>query len=99
MNPRKIVTIALLVLMCASCTTPGPTYPIREKKYVGELVSVQSAVNMALAAYLRGCVESGKGTGRDRLFDDCAERARKYVRDDIVFILDQEPAAPLNNNN
>jgi len=66
-------------------------YPIADKTYEHDFITTQTSLNLAGSAYLAGCVTRSKELGAKNSFDLCLERAKQYLRDDVVFILDQDP--------
>ena len=53
-------------------------------------MNVQVAVNLAYSAYLSGCVDRSLLLGEKNTFDACAELAKKHVKDNVIFMLDEE---------
>jgi hypothetical protein len=65
-------------------------YPIKVKTYSKDLISVQSAVNLAKTSYVKGCVENGKKFTEKKLLGDCLNMADDHIEKNILFILDQK---------
>ena len=84
---RFILTFSLFLL---SCSTTDVRYSLEGKVYQDDLVSVQTAVDLAFAAYLKGCVERSHELGQERVYTLCRDRAKKHVREDIEAILNQK---------
>lgn len=64
-------------------------YPIELKKYRDDLVSVQTALNLAKSSYLKGCADKAIEEHQKDFFQDCLSKADEHVDKNIVFILDQ----------
>jgi hypothetical protein len=82
---------SLLLVLSACSTSNGLEYPITERKYKDDTVNVQVAVNLAYSAYLSGCVDRSLLLGEKHTFEACAELARKHVKDNVIFMLDEKP--------
>ena len=54
-----------------------------------DTISLSSTLDLARASYLRGCMEEMKVTGQNPNFDYCLNKAKAYVKDDVIFILNQ----------
>jgi hypothetical protein len=76
-----------LLLALSSCATSKINYPLEAKKYQHDLVSVQTAVDLAMSSYLKAC------TDQKVKFERCKDLATDHVKNNIVFILDQSPEA------
>ena len=81
MRSQKFLLIFFLLISCSSAKPPN--YSLDGKYYKNDLVSVQTAVNLATASYIKGCVAQKK------TFHDCQEEAKSYVKDNIISIMDQ----------
>lgn len=81
---RKVIFVLLIFPLINSCSTSSLKYPIKAKKYKEDLVKVQTAVNLAMFSYVKGCVDQSKD------FKKCRDKAKNHVKENIIFILDQK---------
>ena len=76
---------------CA-CATPESRleYPIPQKVYRDDTISVQSAVNLAYSAYIKGCSDRSRELNAPNSFQACVIKAKEHVDKNVLFFLDQE---------
>ena len=74
---------------CAHSPKPSLSEEIRVRKYAGDLVSVESALELARASYVLGCVEAKHAGGLAPGGRECMTDAEAHVRENVLFILDQ----------
>ena len=88
-DKKKKIILVFLFLCFQSCSTTLE-YPIESKKYKNDQVTVQSALNLAMSSYLKGCMDGHKIFEKKYdSFAKCKDKAIKHTTDNIVFILDQ----------
>ncbi|MBT6324915.1 MAG: hypothetical protein HOJ35_03025 [Bdellovibrionales bacterium] len=82
-----LIKLISLLLITTSCSTIS--YPITAKKYKDDLVSTQTAIDLAFSAYLKSCVDIKNEFKLAINFNECQKKAKAHVNKDIIFILDQ----------
>jgi|GEM_PF-2352556 hypothetical protein len=77
--------IFLLFFFISSCSTLK-----KERPYANDPVSVATAVDLARAAYLKGCVDARiELEKRNHSYFKCLEASKGHVQDHIIDILEQ----------
>lgn len=88
MKNAFLISIAALFYGCSALSYSAPE-KILVSKHKDDLVSVDATVNLARAAYIRGCTEEQKESGQKVSFSRCLERAQVFIKDDVIYIIDQ----------
>jgi len=89
-NPNiRVFLILVTAGLFSSCSSEKLHYPLTEKKYKDDTISVQTAIELAYSAYLKGCVDRSLALGAKQSFDLCSTSAKNHVKDNIIFILDE----------
>lgn len=83
-----LVSITALLYGCSVLQYSTPE-KILVSKYKDDLVSVDASVNLARAAYIRGCTEGQKESARKVSFRHCLEKAQVFIKDEVIYIIDQ----------
>ncbi len=85
------ITIFQALIILGGCSTMG--LEVDEKltfiKNKDDLISVSSAVDLARASYIRACILQMKECGLKPSFDQCLIKARSFINEDVIFILNQ----------
>ncbi len=84
-----ISTLVIVISGCSSISNKFD-YPININKYSNDTVTVQTAVNLAKQSYLKGCVDKSKEYSKEKTVRPCLLKADDYIRENIIFILDQD---------
>ena len=94
MRSRSAATVLLGVILagCAHEKAASLADEIRVRKYADDLVSVASALELARASYVLGCVTARRDAGMAPARAACMKDAEAHVRDDVLFILDEDGA-------
>ena len=97
-NFKIIFPMFFVIAALVSCshTQKKDSTKLEYIKYESDQVSVMTALNLAQAAYLRGCIEQLHEQKEKLVFNLCLEKAKKFVTDDVIFILDQDPKEKKN---
>jgi len=82
-----LIKLISLLLITTSCSTIS--YPIISKKYKDDLVTSQTAIDLAFSAYLKSCVDIKNEFKLGINFNECQRKAKIHVNNNIIFILDQ----------
>ena len=87
---KKISRFLILIFFTISCSSNKIylDYKIKSKKYANETVSIQSALNLALQSYIRGCIQQKESTRKD-IYIGCVKKAKEFIHNEVIFILDQ----------
>lgn len=88
MKNAFLIFISALLYGCSVLSYSAPE-KVLVSKHKDDLVSVDASVNLARAAYIRGCTEEQKESGRKVSFSRCLERAQVFIKDDVIYIIDQ----------
>jgi uncharacterized protein involved in high-affinity Fe2+ transport len=80
-----LIRILLICFLLSSCAHRESIFNLEEKKsYLKDPITVNTAIRLAHAAYLKACVHHS-----DLGFNRCKKQADQHVKDDIIAIMDQ----------
>jgi hypothetical protein len=85
-----MIRLLFVVLLLSSCATTQIPYEIDHDRYQDETVTVSATVDLAYASYLAGCVDIFHLNGQKKVYKECQNRAKKYVEENVISILESE---------
>jgi hypothetical protein len=78
------------VVTLTSCAHVNVSDKILVSKHDSDLVSVEAAINLARVSYIKGCKDKSLESKIPVSFEDCLKKANTYLKDDVIFIIDQD---------
>ncbi len=94
---NNYLSLALFFFIFSSCSSLQ--YPIKVKKNKEDQVSLQAAIDLAFASYIKGCLDQQKTQSTEQIsFEICREKSKDYVKNNVLFILEygenDDPPSP-----
>ncbi len=89
-SPPVIIIVIFFLLASCSSLQEVNNEKVPVIKHKDDLISVSATLDLSRASYLRGCIEQMKECGLKPSFESCLKKAKNFVQEDVIFILNQE---------
>ena len=88
----RILCLLWTILGFGCANTSIDWQPLENMSVSNDKVSLSSALNIALASYVRGCVVKGQelGAKKGTQYDDCLKKGKGHIKENVLTILNQK---------